>query len=331
MLNMKSGKRAAIIGGIITSAIITVFAVSMNANIFDQSKTQQNSVQNISNTTSKLKVAASFFPLYEFAKNVGGDKAEVYSFLPIGNEPHSWEPSIQQIEELKGTQLFIYNGAGMEAYISKFMSSGEFPNMTFAKATEGITLLKADSAEDDKEILAQGGMDPHVWNDPVLAEQEVTNIKNAMEKVDPTNAQYYESNANAYIAKLVVLDNSIKSGLSNCKKNTFVSFHNAFNYFSSRYGVHDVWITGIAPEVDVPPQDIQKVIQIAKDKDVKVIFSEDLVDPRLANTLANEVGAQVLVLSPLEGINQTEQQEGITYLDKWNQNLHNLRTALECQ
>ena len=331
MLNMKSGKRAAIIGGIITSAIITVFAVSMNANIFDQSKTQQNSVQNISNTTSKLKVAASFFPLYEFAKNVGGDKAEVYSFLPIGNEPHSWEPSIQQIEELKGTQLFIYNGAGMEAYISKFMSSGEFPNMTFAKATEGITLLKADSAEDDKEILAQGGMDPHVWNDPVLAEQEVTNIKNAMKKVDPTNAQYYESNANAYIAKLVVLDNSIKSGLSNCKKNTFVSFHNAFNYFSSRYGVHDVWITGIAPEVDVPPQDIQKVIQIAKDKDVKVIFSEDLVDPRLANTLANEVGAQVLVLSPLEGINQTEQQEGITYLDKWNQNLHNLRTALECQ
>jgi zinc transport system substrate-binding protein len=331
MLNMKSGKRAAIIGGIITSAIITVFAVSMNANIFDQSKTQQNSVQNISNTTSKLKVAASFFPLYEFAKNVGGDKAEVYSFLPIGNEPHSWEPSIQQIEELKGTQLFIYNGAGMEAYISKFMSSGEFPNMTFAKATEGITLLKADSAEDDKEILAQGGMDPHVWNDPVLAEQEITNIKNAMKKVDPTNAQYYESNANAYIAKLVVLDNSIKSGLSNCKKNTFVSFHNAFNYFSSRYGVHDVWITGIAPEVDVPPQDIQKVIQIAKDKDVKVIFSEDLVDPRLANTLANEVGAQVLVLSPLEGINQTEQQEGITYLDKWNQNLHNLRTALECQ
>ncbi|HEV2192698.1 MAG TPA: zinc ABC transporter substrate-binding protein [Nitrosopumilaceae archaeon] len=328
---MKSGKSRAIIGGIIASVIIAVVAVSMNTNIFDQSKTPKNSVANITGVTSKIKVAASFFPLYEFAKNMGGDKAEVYSFLPIGNEPHSWEPSIQQIEELKGTQLFIYNGAGMEAYISKFMSSGEFSNMTFVKATEGITLLKADSAEHDKEILAQGGMDPHVWNDPVLAEQEVTNIKNAMKKADPTNAQYYEDNANAYIAKLAALDNSIKSGLSNCKKDTFVSFHNAFNYFSNRYGVHDVWITGIAPEADVPPQDIQKVIQIAKDKDVKVIFSEDLVDPRLANTLANEIGAQVLVLSPLEGINQTEQQKGITYLDKWNQNLHNLRTALECQ
>ena len=325
---MKSGKSVAIIGGIIASVIIAVVAVSMNANL--PQSTTQISVPN-TQTPEKIKVYASFFPLYEFTKNVAGDKADVSSFLPIGEEPHSWEPSIQEIQQLKGTKLFIYNGAGMEAYISNFMSSGEFENTTFVKASEGITLLKADAAEDDKEILAQGGMDPHVWNDPILAEQEVTNIKNAMEKADPANAQYYEDNANAYIAKLAALDSSIKSGLSNCKKDTFVSFHNAFNYFSNRYGVHDVWITGIAPEADVPPQDIQKVIQIAKDKDVKIIFSEDLVDPRLANTLADEVGAKVLVLSPLEGINQTELQEGKTYLDKWNQNLQNLKIALECQ
>ena len=318
--------KAGIIGGMII-AVITISIALSNENLFEQSK--QNSIQNLSDT--KLKVAASFFPLYEFARNVGGNKTEVYSFLPIGNEPHSWEPSIQQIEELKGTQLFVYNGAGMEAYLSKFMESGEFLNMTFVKATDGITLLKADSAEDDKEILAQGGMDPHVWNDPILAEQEVLNIKNAMKRADPVNAQYYEDNANEYIAKLALLDNNIKTGLSHCKKDTFVSFHNAFNYFSNRYGVHDIWITGIAPEADVPPQDIQKVIQIAKDKDIKVIFAEDLVDPRLADTLASEVGAQVLVLSPLEGINETEQQKGKTYLDKWYENLHNLRTALECQ
>ncbi len=328
---MNKFTKAVIIGSVIIAVVITIFSVSTNANLFKQSNTKQNSIQNLSSTTSKLKVAASFFPLYEFARNVGRDKAEVYSFLPIGEEPHEWEPSIQQIEELKGTKLFIYNGAGMESYVSKFMESGEFQNMTFVKATNGIALLKADSAEDDKEILAQGGMDPHVWNDPIFAEQEVTNIKNAMQKADPANTQYYENNANVYIAKLSALDNSIKTGLSNCKKDTFVSFHNAFNYFSNRYGMHDVWISGMAPEADVPPQDIQRVIQIAKDKDVKVIFSEDLVDPRLANTLADEVGAQVLVLSPLEGINQTEQQEGKTYLDKWYENLHNLRTALECQ
>ncbi|MDE1842822.1 MAG: zinc ABC transporter substrate-binding protein [Thaumarchaeota archaeon] len=312
-----------IVGVAIAVAIIAAIVLS-NSNVSSPANLQ-------SSETPKFKVAASFFPLYEFAKNVGGDKAQVYSFLPIGSEPHEWEPSIQEIEGLKGTKLFIYNGAGMEAYISKFMESGEFANMTFVKATDGITLLKADSAEDDKEILTQGGMDPHVWNDPIYAEQEVINIKNAMKKADPANAQYYEDNADAYITKLSALDNSIKTGLSHCKKDTFVSFHNAFNYFTNRYGVHDVWITGIAPEADVPPQDIQKVIQIAKDKDVKVIFSEDLVDPRLANTLASEVGAKVLVLSPLEGINETEQQEGKTYLDKWHENLKNLRVALECQ
>ncbi len=317
--------KVAITGGIII-ATITIFIVFANENLL---QLKQNSTQNPSDT--KLKVVASFFPLYEFARNVGGNKTDVYSFLPIGEEPHEWEPSIQQIEALKGTNLFIYNGAGMEAYISKYMESGEFQNMTFVKATDGIPLLQADFAEDDKEVLAEGGMDPHVWNDPIFAEQEVRNIKNAMQKADPANSQYYENNANAYITKLATLDNNIKTGLSHCKKDTFVSFHNAFNYFSNRYGIHDVWISGMAPEVDVPPQDIQKIIQIAKDKDVKVIFSEDLVDPRLANTLASEVGAQVLILSPLEGINQTEQQEGKTYLDKWYQNLHNLRTALECQ
>ena len=327
---LKKFLKTAIIGAVIAASAITIFTASINTNLFKQSQTGQNSIQDLS-STSKLKVAASFFPLYEFARNVGGNKTEVYSFLPIGEEPHEWEPSIQQIEELKGTKLFIYNGAGMESYISKFMESGEFQNMTFVKATDGITLLKADSAEDDKQILAQGGMDPHVWNDPIFAEQEVINIKNAMEKIDPANAQYYENNANSYITKLVSLDKSIKTGLSNCKKDTFISFHNAFNYFSNRYGVHDIWISGMAPEADVPPQDIQRVIQIAKDNEVKVIFSEDLVDPRLADTLASEVGAQVLVLSPLEGINQTEQQEGKTYLDKWYENLHNLRTALECQ
>src|SRR5215467_12218303 len=191
---MKLGQKIAIASGGIVTAIIALIGMS-NTDLLEQ-KIFSNS-ENSNNTiipSTKMKIAASFFPLYDFARNIGGNRSDVYSFLPIGQEPHSWEPSIQQIEELKGTKLFIYNGAGMEAYISKFNSSGEFSYISFVKATQGITLLKADAAEDDKEILAQGGMDPHVWNDPLLAEQEVTNIKNAMEKADPSNRQYYENN-----------------------------------------------------------------------------------------------------------------------------------------
>ncbi|MGI0059354.1 MAG: metal ABC transporter solute-binding protein, Zn/Mn family, partial [Nitrosotalea sp.] len=169
------------------------------------------------------------------------------------------------------------------------------------------------------------------WNDPVLAQQEVRNIANALEKADPANTQYYESNANAYIAKLAMFDQNVKSGLSNCQTHTFVSFHNAFNYFSQRYGLNDVWVSGLAPEAEVSPQDLARVEGIAKQNNVKIIFSEDLVDPKLAQSLAADVGATTRVLSPLEGINETEEAKGVTFLDKWNQNLDNLKVALQCQ
>lgn len=313
-----------------------IVLVSINNNIFEQSKTPQNSVQNVSNTTSKIKVIASFYPMYEFARNVAGDRADVSVFIPIGEEPHGWEPSTQAIQDVQNSQLFIYNGAGIEAFIPQFTSTGNFPNTTFVRASEEITMQNADvtklGSNEAKPIIEQGGKDPHVWNDPILAQQETRNIANAMEKADPANAQYYENNANAYIAKLAKLDQDIKSGLSNCKTHIFVSFHNAFNYFSQRYGLTDVWIYGIAPESELAPQDMEKVINIAKANNVKIIFSEDLVDPRLADTLATEVDAQVRILSPLEGLkNQTEQQKGITFLDKWYQNLDNLKVALECQ
>ena len=325
---MKSNQKIGIIGGAI-AAVIIIAVIITSANVSQQT----NSPSVIS---TKLKVMASFFPMYEFTRNVAGDKANVSVFIPIGEEPHGWEPSTQAIQDVQNSQLFIYNGAGMEAFIPQFTSTGNFPNTTFVRASQGITMQDADvtnlGADEAKPIIEQGGKDPHVWNDPILAQQEVRNIANAMEKSDPANAQYYENNANTYITKLAKLDQDIKSGLSNCKTRTFVSFHNAFNYFSQRYGLTDVWIYGIAPESELAPQDMEKVINIAKANNVKMIFSEDLVDPRLADTLATEVGAQVKILSPLEGLkNQTEQQEGITFLDKWYQNLDNLKVALECQ
>lgn len=326
---LKSGQKIAIVGGIAAAIIIAVIVIT-SENVLQQVNSQ--------NTTSrqKLKVIASFFPMYEFARNVAGDRADVSVFIPNGDEPHGWEPSTQEIQNIQNAQLFIYNGAGMEAFIPQFLSTGNFPNTTFVRASQGIQMQDADvthiGPDEAKPIIEQGGKDPHVWNDPALAQQEVRNIANAMEKADPANTQYYENNANAYIAKLAKLDQDVKSGLSNCQTHTFISFHNAFNYFSQRYGLTDYWIYGIAPEAEVAPQDIERVESIAKTNNVKIIFSEDLVDPKLAQTLATDIGAQVRILSPLEGIkNQTEQQERITFLDKWYQNLSNLKVAMGCQ
>jgi zinc transport system substrate-binding protein len=317
-----------VIGGGIAAAIIITTVVLTSTNISQQQNIQSTSGQ-------KMKVIASFFPMYEFTKNVAGDKADVSVFIPIGEEPHGWEPPTQQIQDVQNSQLFIYNGAGMEAFIPAFLSTGNFPNTIFVRASQGIQMQDADvvhmAPDEAKPVIEQGGKDPHVWNDPVLAQQEVRNIANAMEKADPTNAQYYETNAQAYIGKLSKLDQDIKSGLSHCNTHTFVSFHNAFNYFSQRYNLTDVWLSGLAPEAEVSPQDLARIENTAKKDNVKIIFSEDLVDPKLAQSLATDIGATTRTLSPLEGINQTEQQEEVTFIDKWYQNLDNLKAGLECQ
>lgn len=324
---MKSGQKIAIGGGIAAVIIVVV----LTSNISQQQNTQSTTVS----SGQKLKVIASFFPMYEFTRNVAGNRADVSVFIPIGEEPHGWEPPTQQIQDVQNSQLFVYNGAGMETFIPAFLSTGNFPNTTFVRASQGIQMQNADvihmNPDEAKPVIEQGGKDPHVWNDPVLAQQEVRNIANAMEKADPANAQYYESNAQAYIGKLSKLDQDIKLGLSNCKLHTFVSFHNAFNYFSQRYNLTDVWLSGLAPEAEVSPQDLARVEDTAKQNNVKIIFSEDLVDPKLAQSLATDIGAQTRILSPLEGISNTEQKEGITFIDKWYQNLNSLKTGLECQ
>jgi len=326
-------QRATIAVSVIAAAAVATAAVIATVMNLGERAGAAN-IKNAS-TPEKIKVVASFFPIYEFTKNVAGDKADVVLLIPNGEEPHGWEPKTQELQVVQSSQLLIYNGAGIEAFVPTFLSSGNFPRTIFVKASEGIEMLSADvkdlGEEEAKPIIEQGGKDPHVWNDPVIVQQEVRNIANALKKADPANAEYYEANANAYNEKLAKLDQDIKAGFSNCNSHTFVSFHNAFAYFTKRYGLTDVWITGIAPESEVSPQDIARVENIAKQNNVKTIFSEDLVDPKLAESLATDIGAQTKVLSPLEGISSEDQQKGVTFIDKWHQNLDNLKVALECQ
>lgn len=323
-----SGKKAALGGGIAAAIIIGVVTVA------HLSLPTASLVPSGSPNNTKLKVTASFFPIYEFAKNIGGDRAYVSVLVPVGAEPHGWEPTTQQMVQVQDSRLFIYNGAGLESFIPSLLAGESLQNTTFVRASDGIPMQRADvlnAGNGAKPVIEQGGMDPHVWNDPVLAEREVRNIANAMEKSDKPNAEYYEANAQSYMAKLAKLDGDIRSGLSDCHTRTFLSFHNAFSYFSQRYNLTDYWISGIAPESEISPQDLARIEDIASQNHAKVIFTEDLVDPKLAETLAADVNATAKILSPLEGINQTEQNHGITFIDKWYQNLDALKYAMGCQ
>ena len=296
---------------VIWSGMNATFAVNVSINSTTSNSTDANH--------SRLKIVASFYPIYEFVKMVGGNNVNITTLIPIGVEPHNFEPTIQQIQNAESADLIIYNGAGLEKWIDKIDSKSK------VDASQGLNLLKGNDSE------SAGTYDPHVWLDPVLAEKEVENIRDALVKVDPANSQYFHSNANKFIAELNNLDNKIKTELTTCDKKDFIAFHNAFTYFANRYGLNQHSILGVTPEGEILPQRLQEVIQTARDLGLNIIYSEDLVDPRSAEVIAQEIpNGKVLILSPIEGINADEQKAGIGYLDKMNEDIDNLKIGLQC-
>ena len=273
----------------------------------------------VSGTTpaSKIRIVASFYPIYEFAKQVGGNKVEVSTLIPVGVEPHDYEPTVQQILSAQSSDILVYNGAGLEPWIKKI-------NAKFAVDTsQGLQLLQMSNEVNTKRGGggAQGEVvDPHIWLDPILAKHQVEKIRDALLRVDPMNKDYYNMNAQRFIGQLNSLDSSIRSQLSasKCPKKDFIVFHNAFSDFAKRYGLNQHSIhEGLTPEGEILPQRLQDIVQLTRNLGLNVIYSEDLVDPRLSNVIAGEIpNGKVLILSPIEGINQEEQKAGIGYLDK---------------
>jgi zinc transport system substrate-binding protein len=273
-----------------------------------------------SSISDKVRVVASFYPIFEFVKKVGGEIVEVSSLIPIGIEPHDYEPTIQQVQNAQTADMLVFNGVGFEEKWIKDINA-EF----LLDSSVGLNLT-----EHAKE-KRNGSMDPHIWLDPTLAKQQVEKIRDALIKVDPANTAYYNENANRFISELDSLDRTIKSELSNCEKKDFIAFHNAFSYFASRYGLTQHSIQGVSPEAEVLPQRLQQTINLARDMGLDTVYSEELADPRFASVIAQEIpNGKVLVLSPIEGIDKEEQNAGVDYLDKMKENIENLKVGLKC-
>ena len=289
-----------------------------------------------SNTATKVKVVASFYPILEFVKNIGGERVEVSSLIPIGVEPHDFEPTIQDIQNAERADMLVINGAGFEGpWIKKI-------NAKFVvDSSQGLNLIRSsgegpssnDQRADERYNKENGPFNSHVWLDPILAKLQVDKIRDGLIKIDQNNAGYYSENARKFMSELDSLDAAIKSELSDCEKKEFISFHDAFNYLAHRYNLtqHAIHKT-ISPAGEILPQRIQEVIELARNMEIDTIYSEELLDPRLANVIAQEIpNGKVLILSPLEGIDQQKQKAGIGYVDKMNENIQNLKVGLKCK
>ena len=291
----------------------------------NQSKTNSSTNASQQSTQTKINVVASFFPIYEFVKAVGGDRIDASVLIPIGAEPHDFDPTIQEIQKANSANLLVYNGASME--------EPWIHNLTPQNTVDTSKRIKLLPNPSDPEV--KGPNDPHIWLDPVLAIKQVQNIRDGLDKVDPKNSAYYNLNAENFIGKLNKVDIVFRGNLSisNCAKRDFIPFHLAFGYFAPHYGLtaHPIH-EGLTPSGEVLPQKLVEVVNLAKNLGLKVIYSEDLIDPRSSQAIAEQIsGAKVMILSPIEGINATEQKAGIGYLDKMYQDLAALKVGLQCK
>jgi len=296
--------------------VITILAITALALVFFALKNipAKNSVQ-----TDKLQVVTSFYPLYFFASEIGGDKTQIFNLTPAGAEPHDYEPTGRDIARVENSKLLVLNG-GLEAWADNLKQN--LSSNTFV-VTAGENLFKK-SAD-------QNSFDPHIWLSPQLAGKMVDKIKEGFIQVNPENEDYYQNNADVLKSKLTELDKKFQEGLKDCSEKNIITSHSAFGYLASDYDLNEVSITGLSPDAEPSPRQLAEVAEFAKINKVKYIFFESLVSPKLSQTIAQEIGADTLVFNPLEGLTEEEINQGKNYFTEMENNLTNLKIALRCQ
>ncbi len=276
------------------------------------------------NTSTKPQVVTSFYPLYFFTSQIAQDKADVYNVTPAGAEPHDYEPSTQDMARVEDSAMIVLNGSKLEAWGDKIKEN--LKDKKTLILTVGDTIANQEMIEDGEKI-----QDPHIWLDPILAKKEVTLITAGLSQIDPANSEFYQTNANILLAKLDTLDTQFRQGLNSCANKDIITSHSAFGYLASEYKLNQVAISGLSPDAEPSVQQLAQVAEFAKKNQVKYIFFETLISPKLSQTIASEIGAKTLVLNPIEGLSDEEIKDGKSYFSEMENNLKNLKIALECQ
>lgn len=323
----------------ITLIIIGLFTAACSERKEEKSIENTEAITDIEETSpaeniGKLEVYTSIYPLYDFSVKIGGDKVKVINLVPAGTEPHDWEPATTDILSLEKADLLIYNGAGMEHWVDQVSASLENKNLVLVEAAKDITLLEGDTKDEaghEKESVQDehSGVDPHIWLSIRNAKREMETIKEAFKEADPENQDFYEENYKKYAAEFDALDKKFGNELEILENKDIVVAHQAFGYLCADYGLNQVPIEGLAADSEPDAKRMAEIIDFAEEKNIKTIFFEELVSPKVANAVASEIGAKTDVLNPLEGLTQEQLNEGEDYLSVMEKNLNALVNALK--
>jgi len=269
----------------------------------------------------RLSVVTTVYPLFHFADRIAGDLADVRLLVPPGAEPHDWEPTARTMKEVQSADVIVFNGAGFEPWVDRLFEGVEGTEVKLVEATKDVELLRGGDGS---------AIDPHIWLDPVRAQEQVRTILEGFIDAVPQDVEALRTNAGVLDVELADLHQEFVEGLSECALDTFFVNHAAFGYLTDRYGLRQLAISGLSPEVEPSPARMAELISTARDYRIEHVLFERLISPRVAEAVARELGAQTLVLDPLEGLTDDQQEAGEDYFSVMRQNLNTLQTALQC-
>jgi zinc transport system substrate-binding protein len=276
----------------------------------------------------KLHVVASIYPLAYFAQQIAGSAATVTTLVPAGTEPHEYEPSPRDIAALENADIIILNGGSVDAPLQKAAAQ------VAAEKHKPVIFAMQNLVIDFKNMSGASAMqntDPHVWLDPQFAIGIAHTIAASLSLADSAHGDAYAAAKLRLIISLQALDAAYAQGLASCPNDTAaLTSHDAFEYLTKRYGIHLIPIAGLSPEDEPSPKRMAQLVDLSRAQHVTTVFFESLASPKLANTLADELGVSTDILSPIEGLSAEEKAAGKEYDGLMRDNLAKLRTALRC-
>lgn len=296
-----------------------------------------------------LEVLASFYPLQYVAEQVGGDLVSVSNLTPPAAEPHDLEVSPAQVREIGTADLVVYS-SGFQTAVDEAVETQSPEHVV--DTSDVVTLEEHPGTPTDEDAAAdqdhadehadehaegdghdhaaEGASDPHFWLDPTRVIDVGHAVAASLGEADPEHAAQFAENARTLEKSLKDLDADFAAGLEECASRTLVTSHEAFGYLAERYDLEQVGIVGLDPESEPSPARLREVGAIVEENDVSTIFTETLTSPKVAETLANDIGVTTAVLDPLEGLSKDAAEAGDDYVSVMQDNLAALTEGLQC-
>lgn len=285
----------------------------------------------------KIAVVTTLFPLYDFTAAIARDRADVTLLLPPGVEAHAFEPKPADMVRISSAGLFVYTGKYMEPWAEEILKGTSNKALIVRDASQGIKLMHTtendhDEADGGHGHRDHGTYDPHIWLDFENAMKMVDTIANGLTAADPANSAFYKQNAVRYKEELVALDTRFRETLGTCEKKTLVhGGHFAFGYLARRYGFEYVSAYQGSPNAEPTARKIIRLKKIIKEKGVRYVYFEELINPKVSELLSRETGVTLLSLHGAHNVTKDELAKGSTFISLMDGNLVNLKKGLECR